>query len=203
MPGVQLGLARIGAWTALASRLSGFGVNLLKKESRIIKEAAERLEKAVKLGLITGAPGGKRFTPLAVSTVVQRDGDISPLVDTGALMRSIGHSVRITGGSGPEAFVGVNKTARGHNGLSMIEIAEIHEQGVGPFTIAVTDGMRRFFRWLAIASGGQIRPLSALTTTINHPGIPARPFIRPVWEKIGPDIQRVIAKNMSPPNGPL
>lgn len=93
-------------------------------------------------------------------------------------------------------FVGVLRTARDRDGQPLMNIAVAHEYGTAPFTIEVTPAMRRFFLRLFMITGGRIRPLSASTTMILHPGIPARPFVRPIFEMIQPQIGTIVRTTM-------
>ena len=78
-------------------------------------------------------------------------------------------------------FVGVHRTAIGKAGQRLANIAEIHEFGTKPYTIPVTPRMRAWFNAMA-AQGIFPRRMSAATRVIRHPGIPARPFLRPPFE---------------------
>lgn len=98
---------------------------------------------------------------------------------------------------GMQAFVGV------HRRSGNVNVAVAHEFGTRPFVIPVTPGVRRFFYYLYFASGGAILPLSASKTEILHPGIPARPFIRPTIEKIRPQLQGVIVGTFVEGGGPI
>lgn len=118
----------------------------------------------------------KGMAPLAESTKILRGQGARPLLDNGDLLGSITTRVDPLA---MEGFVGVLRTARSGDGKRLINVALAHEFGTKPFMIPVTDAVRRFFLFLSIESGGAIKPLSASTTMISHPGVPARPFIRP------------------------
>lgn len=148
---------------------------------RALRRASLMIERAVKKGIQGGQPGGVPFRPLAASTILLRKSHSDrPLLDTGALLGAVSSSVDPVGLS---AFIGVHRMS------GNVNLAMIHEYGTKPYAITVTPRMRRFFKNLAVLSGGRIRQLRNDTDTIYHPGIPARPFFGPVIEAIRPKIK--------------
>jgi len=152
-----------------------------------IRRAALLAERELKKGLRSGAPGGQRFKPLALSTTLLRGGK-KPLLDTGSLLGSI--TTNLNKGR-KSAFVGVLRTAR-KNGDNLMNVAVAHEFGTKRYVVKVTPAMRRFFWVLHFKSGGRIKPFKASTTWFMHPGVPARPFVRPVIRAIRPRLEREI-----------
>lgn len=149
---------------------------------------ALRLEAMMKTGIRNQAPGGKKFKPLAESTI-ERKGSSKALIDRGDLINSINTDFY---GGGLTAFVGVSRMARDRDGNRLANIAEIHEFGTDPYKIPVTNKMR--FWWLAQSLSGKwsLSPLKRSTTHINHPGIPERSFIRPSYDEWVQDVEENI-----------
>lgn len=164
-----------------------------------VRRAALFAEAEIKKGLRSSAPGGQRFKPLSDITRILRRGT-KPLLDTGSLLGSIKTTLDRRSRA---AFVGVHRTARNPEGVDVVNIAVVHEFGTSPFVIEVTEGVRRFFWALHFKSGGKIKPLSPNKRTILHPGVPARPFIRPVIDKIAPEIQKMIRSAIIKNGGPI
>lgn len=138
----------------------------------------------IRRGIRSGAPGGQRFRPLAKSTIRMKKSS-KPLIHNADLIRSIKSEKVSQDRYETTYFVGVNRNERNRKGDSLANIAEIHEFGTRPYKIQVTPKMRRF--WFAMFRAGVfVAPLSPKKTVIHHPGIPARPFLRPtfdVWKK--------------------
>lgn len=152
-------------------------------------------------GIASGAPGGQAFKPLSPITLAMRKargfGGTKPLIVTGTLRRSFS-VVQVRGGTsiGGAVFVGIHRSARGKNGKSLVNIAEIHEYGrswkqkLSPrarrylFAIlnktnigrgpAGRNAQGRFTKGKYISRGSGDGMMSI------H--IPARPFVRPVFE---------------------
>ena len=109
----------------------------------------------VKRGIVSGAPGGQRFTPNSPLTIA-RKGSSKPLIDKGDLVGSITYQVIDSN----NVFIGVKQGKEAN-------IAAVHEFGC---TIRVTPKMRAYLHYQDIH-------LKASTQYIH---IPARPFLRPV-----------------------
>jgi hypothetical protein len=155
----------------------------------ILREANDLRGKMVR-GIRDQAPGGKTFSPLAETTIRMKRGKSKALINYGDLIRSINVTEVGDLRQGGAAFVGVHRTARPYGkagaarskalGKALVNIAAIHEFGARPFVIPVTPRLRRF--WFAMFKKGVFKaPLKASRTTINHPGIKARPFVRPTF----------------------
>ena len=191
MPGFSIGGSRNGP----LHRVRGAADEVRRRQWLSIQRAALLTERELKKGIRDGAPGGKRFRPLARSTLLLRKGS-KPLIDTGALLGSISIS---TNPATMTAFIGVFRKAR--NGAFNVAIA--HEFGSKSFVISVTPAMRRLFWYLHRASGGQIKPISPNRTMIVHPGIPERPFVRPTIEKVKPMVKVAIETTLFEKGGPI
>lgn len=169
--------------------MNGVQANAQRVIGRQVKKAAVEMVGAIKRGIRNQFPGGgDELKPLAESTILMKKSS-KALINHGDLVRSV-NATDIGGsfsGQTTAWFVGVHRSARGKSGKPMANIAEIHEFGTDPYPIRVTNKMRRFMMAMFIA--GRMRyPISPSTTIINHPGVPARPFVRPpfeYWEKRG------------------
>ncbi len=173
--------------------------NVKKRQELAVRKVALMAEREIKLGIRNGAPGGQKFKPLAPSTLLLRRGS-KPLIDSGSLLRSVSTTYDK---STMTAFVGVHRNTKGPGGKKLLNIAIVHEFGTKPYVIPVTDGVRRLFWFLHFASGGNINPLDPNKTEILHPGVPARPFIRPTIEKIRPKLQAELEKTFKANGGPI
>jgi len=132
-----------------------------------------------------GGPAGQRWPRLSVFTqLVSRakgKGDRRPLTDNADLRNSIAvHE------ENDVIFVGTHRKAKAKKSKKhksgMINIALVHNYGTRLYTIKVSEKMRKYFRWLFVATKGQIKPLKASTTHISM-RIPARPWVEPVWDR--------------------
>lgn len=186
---------RTGDWDKMATLLTNAANPLVwqrASEKAIIKEV-HRLRRIIVEAFNRGGPDGARWQRLSPMTnLVSRaygKGDRKPLLDTGDLRNSI----QVTQ-EGDGWFVGVHRNVKGKSGKKIIDIAELHENGAGPFRINVTDKMRKYFLWLNKKTGGQIKPLK-LSTSFIVVKIPARPFIGPVWEKEKNNSEKNIISN--------
>jgi len=199
MAGFSIGIGGISGFKVAQARMAGAVKNHQRRAEKVVRRVALMAEREIKLGLKSGAPGGEKFKPLAASTLLLRTGS-KPLLDTGSLLRSVSTTYEK---STMSAFVGVHRTKKAADGRSVLNLAIIHEFGTKPFVIEVTDGVRRLFWYLHFASNGAINPLSPNKTQIAHPGVPARPFIRPTITKIRPKLQAEVAKVYGANGGPI
>lgn len=158
--------------------------SMLTSDARRIPGAIKKVQaklamhvmRQIREGVRSGFPrGGEKFAPNAASTIAQKRSS-KPLINHGDLLRSINATQE-----GGVWFVGVHRNAKAKDGRDMWNIAEIHEFGTDPFDIPVTAKLRGW--WFAMVKKGIFdSPLSPKTTVIKHPGIVARPFLRPVWD---------------------
>lgn len=196
MAGFSFGGKKGSGWSEARRRLTRGAASLKKTEAMAVRSVALLVEREIKKGIRSGAPGGQRFKPLSPITKLLRRGR-RPLIDNGAAGGLLGSIKTTFNAKTAQAFVGVHRTARSSSGESLVNIAVVHEFGTKPFAIPVTDGVRRFFIMLHLKSNGKILPIGANKTVIMHPGVPARPFIRPTVEKLRPRLQKLIAKVVS------
>lgn len=155
-----------------------------------LKKIAVLAEREMKLNIRNRGGTGSRFKPNALTTTLLKRSS-SPLIRNADLMGSITSQFEVSL-LATSVFVGVLRTKRARDGQSMANIAAIHEFGTKPFVIPVTDGIRRLFLALFFLTGGAIKPLSARTPVIVHPGHPPRPFIRPAAVSIQPATIKIL-----------
>lgn len=183
------------AWDANLKRLRAEEKNQQAKSLQAVRKAALLAERELKLGIRNGAPGGQKFKPLALITLMLRkDRSSKPLLDTGALLGSIKTTVDAKAGT---AFIGVHRTAYAADGENLVNVAMVHEFGTKPYAIPVTPGIRRLFWRLHLASDGRIKPISANKRFLQHPGVPARPFLQPTIDVIGPKISALVRATLA------
>lgn len=187
MAGFSVG--KKGNWAAARKKLDKAAA-VRPRLLKALRRAVLVVEREMKLGLQSGAPNGQTFRPLAPMTVfLRRNRSKSPLLDNGDLLGAIHTKVDE---AALEGMVGIFRQGSGDSAQERSRIAYIHEFGVDPYAIEVTDAMRRFFLAVSIQSGGRFRPLAKTTTVIYHPGIPARPFVRPTMKAAMPKVQKTI-----------
>ncbi len=113
----------------------------------------------VKKGIVSQAPGGKKFAPLSPITIAQK-GSSKALINHGDLLGSITYE---TFNNEDSVFIGVKR------GNKEVNIAAVHEFGC---TIGVTPKMRAYLHYHGIH----------LKKSTTHIHIPARPFLSPVLQ---------------------
>lgn len=174
----------LGDWQKAQRIVGTMGQKFKMASQRAMMQEAQFLRAEIVKGIREGAPGGKAFKELSHLTLAMRKGTgfkgTKPLIRRGELRGSV--VVKTEQGG---AFVGVLKSARSKDGKSLVNIAEVHEYGAGPFVVPITPKSRRFYH-AAMARAGYV-PFRG-----KHPGtrvqvaiikIPARPFLRPVFDK--------------------
>ena len=82
---------------------------------------------------------------------------------------------------GDEAFIGVSRSARSKDGASMVDLAKLHEFGGPPVIIPMTPKMRRFLFALLRQAGKE--PTGGSGRGVIVVQVPARPFLRPAFDK--------------------
>jgi hypothetical protein len=178
---------RTGDWTLARELLQGAPARLKAATDRALRQEAEQLRSEVVEGITKQAPAGEAFSPLARLTLAKRR--LRKFSGSKALMRNadLRNAVVATVKNG-EAFVGVPRKARGRDGAQLADVAKLNEFGSDPIVIPVTPKMRRFLYVLRREAGGD----SASAGRTSTPGvivtrIPARPFLRPVFDKFRRD----------------
>lgn len=182
-----MSVRKTGDW-ALARRLLASAPAKLKAAvGTALRQEAQLLRKEIVEGITNQAPGGEPFRPLSPLTLAARKiegrGGTKALIVRGDLRNAIAAIVQ-----GDEAFVGVPRKARGRDGQPVIDVAQVQEFGAGPIVIPMTPAMRRFLFALLRKAGvektsdGSGRGVVVVT-------IPARPFLRPAFEKFSKGAQ--------------
>jgi hypothetical protein len=182
-------MALTGQWAEISDMLSRVGnpaIWQMARKRAMLREA-HRLRTIMVQSFNRGGPPGKKWKALSAFTQIlgriRGKGDRRPLMDSGDLRNS--HSV--VEEDEDTVFVGVHRTARskkkGKKKMSIVNLAAVHENGAGPFSVKVSEKMRRWWRGVLVpGSHGQIKPLSPNTRFLVI-RIPARPWIGPIWDK--------------------
>jgi hypothetical protein len=174
-------MRKIGGWNAARRMLAGAPQRFRRAMDQAVLQEAHLYRKEIVEGLTTGSPGGKELAPLAPSTLATRRArgirGTKPLIARGDLRRAIS-VVRTPRG----VFVGILRTARGRDGQSLVNVAKVHELGK-VVVFRMTEKSRRYVAMMMRKAG--VPP----TGHSNAGGIvvvkiPARPFFRPVFEKL-------------------
>jgi hypothetical protein len=172
-------------WTKAKQILGTAAKKLAQAGLRATLQEAQFFRTKVIEGLREQAPGGRRFRPLSPLTLAMRRA--AGFSGTKALLRGgdLRNSIQVVK-RGEGVFVGVLRTAVGRTGQPLFDVAELHEFGAGPFVIEVTDEMLAFLHASLRESGTSAAP-SGGTASLGFivVKIPARPFLRPVFEKFG------------------
>jgi hypothetical protein len=163
-----------------------------------VQQEAHYLRGKIVQGITDQAPGGRSFKPLSPLTIAARR--MRGFRGTKALMvrGDLRNSITVMR-QGTKTFVGVLRTATAKDGKKLINIANVHEFGQ-VIVMKLTPKMRRFLAVLYKKAG--IPRVSSAggggkdTVVIR---IPARPFLRPVFEKDAKpaDVKRRLEERMA------
>ena len=180
----------VGDWPLAMQITTNMEPAFQKAAKKAVLKEAHFLRTKMVRGIRQGAPGGKRFLPLAASTLAVRRfkgrGGKKPLIVSGALRNSI--RVKKEGDS---VFVGVLRSAAGNRA----NIAEIQEFGSRPIVIPMTPKARRFLMKIFRESNLIRNPSTSSSGSTGQPRasggglsiaivrIPPRPFVRPVVDR--------------------
>ncbi len=172
---MKTGVKTIGQWKEAMALLAGGPAMLKAAIPKAIMQEALHFERVMKKNI------GKGVTPIDARS----NGSSRPLVKSGDLRNSIHAEM-----DGPNrAFIGINKSSGKAN------IAAVHEFGATIVQV-MTPKQRRFlfgvlFKGAAkTAAGGGVKGFIFIR-------IPARPFIRPVFESEGPGAPARFAKRLA------
>ncbi|MDP1826652.1 MAG: hypothetical protein Q8L48_25500 [Archangium sp.] len=172
--------SRTGDWARARELLSASSEKLKSAVETALKQEAHALRNEVVSGLTAQAPGGVPIRPPAPLTLAARQlkgfGGTKSLIVRGDLRNSI--SV-IT--DGDEVFVGVLRSAKSSTGESLVDVAQLQEFGGPPVIIPITPKMRRFLFVLLKRAG--VTPTGGSGRGVIVTQVPARPFLRPAFEK--------------------
>lgn len=179
-------IAKVGDWRLAADILGNAAMNAARAFERATLAEAHFFERKLKEGIQSGAPGGKRYTPLSPLTLAMRKAagfkGKKALIRSGAMLRSI-HVVK----RGGLYFVGIDRSAKTAEGDDLVEIAQLHEEGAGPFVVEMTPEARRYF--FAMMKEAGVTPTPGASSggglQVAVIKIPARPTFGPVMEMWG------------------
>jgi phage gpG-like protein len=176
-----------GDWAVARRLLAGGPVKLKAAVGTALRQEAQLLRKEIVQGITRQAPGGESLKPPSPLTLAARQmkgrGGTKALMVSGDLRNGIAAIVK-----GDEAFVGVPRKARGKNGKSLVDVAQVQEFGAGPIIIPMTPAMRRFLFALLRVAGEASGGGSGKGVVVVQ--IPARPFLRPAFQKFQKGVQK-------------
>jgi hypothetical protein len=188
---------RFGDWDK-AQAILGQGMRpVYRAVGKAWNQEAAFLKRRLEQGIRDQAPGGRKFKPLAPTTLALRKflgfGGTRALI---GVSRQLIRSINVTkfgrlGSRDYKVFVGILSTATGSFRRNLFRIAKQNEFGSKPIVIRMTPKARRFFfaamrsksrrKWL-----GSRDRLSGRSTWFVVVRIPPRPVFEPVWKMWGP-----------------
>ena len=175
-----MAVSRTGDWARARRLLTAAPQRLQAAVSAAVRQEAHALRNEIVQGLTSQAPGGETLKPPSPLTIAARQlegfGGSKALIVRGDLRNSITVIVQ-----GDEAFIGVSRSARSRDGASMMDLAKLHEFGGPPVIIPMTPKMRRFLFALLRQAGKE--PTGGSGRGVIVVQVPARPFLRPAFEK--------------------
>lgn len=175
-----MAVSRPGDWARARRLLTAAPQRLQAAVSAAVRQEAHALRNEIVQGLTSQAPGGETLKPPSPLTIAARQlegfGGSKALIVRGDLRNSITVIVQ-----GDEAFIGVSRSARSKDGASMMDLAKLHEFGGPPVIIPMTPKMRRFLFALLRQAGKE--PTGGSGRGVIVVQVPARPFLRPAFEK--------------------
>lgn len=177
-------LTKTGDWTAARRILASAPKRIREAQDKAVLQEAQFFRTKIVEGLRSGAPGGQALQPLAPTTLAIRrlrgGKGTKPLIRHGDLRNSIA-VVR----EGDGVFVGVLRSAKSSGGGSLVNIAAVHEFGSRPIVVKITPKVRRFLHAAFRKAGLDEKSGDRPSTGVAVIRIPARPFLRPVFETYG------------------
>ena len=175
-----MAVSRTGDWARARRLLTAAPQRLQAAVSAAVRQEAHALRNEIVQGLTSQAPGGETLKPPSPLTIAARQlegfGGSKALIVRGDLRNSITVIVQ-----GDEAFIGVSRSARSKDGASMMDLAKLHEFGGPPVIIPLTPKMRRFLFALLRQAGKE--PTGGSGRGVIVVQVPARPFLRPAFDK--------------------
>ena len=175
-----MAVSRTGDWARARRLLTAAPQRLQAAIGTAVRQEAHALRNEIVQGLTRQAPGGEPLKPPSPLTIAARElegfGGTKALIVRGDLRNSITVFVQ-----GDEAFIGVSRSARSKDGASMVDLAKLHEFGGPPVIIPMTPKMRRFLFALLRQAGKE--PTGGSGRGIIVVQVPARPFLRPAFDK--------------------
>ena len=175
-----MAVSRTGDWARARRLLTAAPQRLQAAIGTAVRQEAHALRNEIVQGLTSQAPGGETLKPPSPLTIAARQlegfGGSKALIVRGDLRNSITVIVQ-----GDEAFIGVSRSARSKDGASMMDLAKLHEFGGPPVIIPLTPKMRRFLFALLRQAGKE--PTGGSGRGVIVVQVPARPFLRPAFDK--------------------
>ena len=175
-----MAVSRTGDWARARRLLTAAPQRLQAAIGTAVRQEAHALRNEIVQGLTRQAPGGEPLKPPSPLTIAARQlegfGGSKALIVRGDLRNSITVIVQ-----GDEAFIGVSRSARSKDGASMVDLAKLHEFGGPPVIIPMTPKMRRFLFALLRQAGKE--PTGGNGRGVIVVQVPARPFLRPAFDK--------------------
>lgn len=175
-----MAVSRTGDWARARRLLTAAPQRLQAAIGTAVRQEAHALRNEIVQGLTRQAPGGEPLKPPSPLTIAARElegfGGTKALIVRGDLRNSITVFVQ-----GDEAFIGVSRSARSKDGASMVDLAKLHEFGGPPVIIPMTPKMRRFLFALLQQAGKE--PTGGSGRGVIVVQVPARPFLRPAFDK--------------------
>ena len=182
-----MSVSRTGDWARAARLLSAAPKRLRAGIEKGVRQEAHALRNEIVEGLTSQAPGGEPIKPPSPLTIAARQlegfSGTKSLLVRGDLRNSISVIV-----DGDEAFVGISRLARSKTGEPAVDLAKLHEYGGPPVIIPMTAKMRRFLFALLRKAGKEPTPGSGAGVIVTQ--VPARPFLRPAFEKFRKGAER-------------
>jgi len=175
-----MAVSRTGDWARARRLLTAAPQRLQAAIGTAVRQEAHALRNDIVQGLTSQAPGGEPLKPPSPLTIAARQlegfGGSKALIVRGDLRNSITVIVQ-----GDEAFIGVSRSARSKDGASMVDLAKLHEFGGPPVIIPITPKMRSFLFALLRKAGKE--PTGGGGRGVIVVQVPARPFLRPAFDK--------------------
>ena len=175
-----MAVSRTGDWARARRLLTAAPQRLQAAIGTAVRQEAHTLRNEIVQGLTNQSPGGEPLKPPSPLTIAARQledfGGSKALIVRGDLRNSITVIVQ-----GDEAFIGVSRSARSKDGASMVDLAKLHEFGGPPVIIPITPKMRRFLFALLRKAGKE--PTGGGGRGVIVVQVPARPFLRPAFDK--------------------
>jgi hypothetical protein len=182
---VTIRVVKVGDWDVARRFVSTASRRFREAVDKAVLQEAQFFRTKIVEGLREQAPGGQPFAPLAATTLAVRRfrgfKGTKALIVRGDLRNSI-VVVKQAGG----VFVGVLRTAKGKAGQPLVNVAAVHEFGSRPIVVKLTPKARRFLHAAFRAAGLDAPAGDRPSVGIAVIRVPARPFLRPVLETLGP-----------------
>lgn len=179
-----------GDWGKASARLGSAKVDLRAATRLALVNEANVFRSKVLTGLRKQAPSNIPFKPLAATTIAMRR--FFGFRGTKALLKrgDLRNAIAVVTVSDTMVFAGVLRTARSAKG-NLFDLARLNEEGSKPIIIKITPQMRALLHMAFRRFGATNRMgWSKASTGIIVVQIPARPFLRPVYEDMIFDMRK-------------